>query len=190
MNKQPRSDTEIRVAELVADRKSSVQQETHNPDGGDVWMTKAPCRHEDPELFHPASGDDLTLPAALAVCDRCPFHAACRARRYDTGATGVWGGVYYGPSARGKRPCTTRGCVEPAESVHNAWCGFEHAHAAKVGTKAGYQLHRRNGDEPCAACRAGRYDEAKKYDNPGQDSRGSGGAPAYRGMRAGRRVMA
>ena len=190
MNKQPRSNDEVRKAEVAADRRSKVPQKPHDPDDNDRWMAEAVCRDEDPELFHPASGDAKTLPDAVKVCNRCPVHAACRALRYDTGATGVWGGVYYGPSSRGQRPCVTKDCRKPAQGTRTAYCSFEHEHAAKVGTQAGYDAHRKYGNDPCDACKTGRYNAMLKYDRPGPAARGAGGARAYQGPPPGRRVMA
>lgn len=185
-----KSTDRLRLAERIADLSSNVEQLPVVPGDGDAWLALAECADVDPDQFHPmndpiSNGALADLAAALAVCDDCPVHAACRDRRYDLGAVGsVWGGVYYPSGARGVRPCATKGCTEPARPTY---CGFEHEHAAKVGTDLGYNLHQRARVPACPACREGHYTGRLKYDHTGQ----AGRASAQRGTRSatpGRRV--
>lgn len=185
--------TRLRLAERVADLASTVEQLPIVPSDGDAWLDHAECKDVDPDQFHPmtdpiSNSALVEIVGALAVCDACPVHAACRDRRYDLGAVGsVWGGVYYPNGARGIRPCATKGCSLPVESTRSSYCGFEHEHAVKVGTDAGYKLHRKSKTPPCAACKQGHYENRLKYDHAGE----SGRAAAQRGVRSatpGRRV--
>jgi len=188
------STVEIRIAERTADMVSAVEQMPIKPnDINDEWLRHAACATADPDLFHPIADPATSraialLAAALLICDGCPVHAACRGRRYDLGAAGsVWGGVYYPTRARGVRPCATKGCSSPVAGPNSTYCGFEHEHAVKVGTDAGYNLHQRAKVPACAACKQGHYDARQKYDHTGQFSRAS----AQRGVRSatpGRRV--
>jgi hypothetical protein len=190
---QSKTNDRLRLAERVADMSSTVEQLPIVPGDGEAWLDLAECRGVDPDQFHPVS-DPITasaladIAAALAVCDNCPVHAACRDQRYDLGAVGsVWGGVYYPNGARGVRPCATKGCRLPVDSPRGTYCGFEHEHAVKVGTDAGYKLHRKAKTSPCAACKEGHYTGRLKYDHSNQPGRAS----AQRGTRSatpGRRV--
>jgi WhiB family redox-sensing transcriptional regulator len=56
------------------------------------WMTRAACRHMDPELFFPSPGQDGR--AARAVCAACPVRRPCLA--YALAApdvVGIWAGT-------------------------------------------------------------------------------------------------
>jgi hypothetical protein len=194
MRSKSTSTGDLRLAEILADRASTVTQlPIVADDFHDSWLNLAECKDVDPDQFHPmndpiSNSARADLAAALAVYDACPVHAACRDRRYDLGAVGsIWGGVYYPNGARGVRPCATRGCSLPVESPRSTYCGFEHEHAVKVGTDAGYKLHRKSKTPPCAACKEGHYSGRLRYDHTGQTGR----AAAQRGTRSatpGRRV--
>lgn len=62
-----------------------------------MWLTKAACVGEDPELFFPVGSTGPALEdvaAAKRVCARCPVIADCLAYALAGGqTTGVWGGT-------------------------------------------------------------------------------------------------
>lgn len=187
---------DITVAEQAADLRSTVPLDRYTP-GDDQWVRRAKCgagsaAPVDPELFHPTSdADTRTINAATQFCRGCPVKVACRFRRYDLGAVGsVWGGVYYGTDTRGKRPCAWTGCTTPARNMQNGYCGFDHEHAAKVGTPAGYSVHIKAEVGVCEPCRDARQKSALKY-RAGSSSRGvfgQAGAKSYQGPKSGRRT--
>lgn len=184
---------QITEAEQAADLLSTVQLDPYTP-GDDSWIERARCGTADPELFHPLTDlATVQIEEAVGFCRACPVKRGCRMRRYDIGAVGsVWGGVYYGTKAQGSRPCAYGGCTKPAVSPQNGYCGFEHEHAVKVGTTAGYSLHQRAGVAVCPACSDARQRDALKYrdNSSSRGVRGPAGAKAYQGPHAGRRVAA
>lgn len=191
--REPRTDREVSTAEAAADERSRVEQLPYDPtDNGDAWMAHAVCSADDsvdPEDFFPVDGSTLAAQFAILLCSICPVMQSCRERRHETGAIGVWAGVYYSANTNGDRQCKQRGCSLPRQSQQNGFCGFEHEHATKVGTKLGYQLHQRAKVPPCPACKEGRFAGVQKYDRTGgSKSVGSGGSKAYRGPRIGARV--
>jgi WhiB family redox-sensing transcriptional regulator len=165
------SSTRISAAERLFDLSRLVDQIPYDPAvHTDEWMALAVCRDEDPELFHPLSatgGGARQIDDAVAVCAGCPVTDWCRQRRYETGATGVWAGVFY-DSPGGLRPCALAKCSNPVKSARAHYCGFECEHKAKIGTRAGYQLHGREKVKACAACREGNREAASLR---GPDSR-------------------
>jgi WhiB family redox-sensing transcriptional regulator len=183
----PNDESRVEAAEQAADERArAVDQVPYAPDDdSDEWMSRAGCRDADPELFSPVSGLSASVVVAVALCDGCPVRLWCRARRYDTGATGVWAGVYYAPGIRGKRRCALRGCAEPTQYSQSKYCGYEHEHAAKAGTKAGYELHARAGNDPCDACKDGRWRASLRT-----GSGGTGGARGRRVTHSGTRASA
>ena len=59
-----------------------------------TWRTHARCRGADPDVFHPAEGDERAEELARAICVLCPVRESCleyalTARERD----GVWGGM-------------------------------------------------------------------------------------------------
>ncbi len=176
---------EMARAERIFDVAIRHAEQVRDDPTGDL----AACRDEDPELFFPVS--DLTpttqrqVAKAVAVCAGCPVTDWCRQRRYETGAVGVWAGVFYG-SLGGLRPCDMAGCTNPVKTARAHYCGFECEHKAKAGTRAGYQLHRREGNDPCAACTEGNHRESAKWRRPAAD--GAGGARRSKVMHSGVRV--
>ena len=107
----------------------------------DRWQADAACRHRpDVAFFPPVHGDNgrPTGPAwdprpALAVCAGCPVLAQCRAWAEHIGDI-VDGMALYGviggrSTAKVGRPRTMT-----------------------CGTRAAYQRHLRNGEEPCEPC--------------------------------------
>lgn len=185
---------EVTEAEQTADLLSTVQLDPYVP-GDDSWVKRARCGDSvDPELFHPLTDlATMQIEQAVEFCRACPVKRGCRMRRYDIGAVGsVWGGVYYGTKARGKRPCAYGGCTKAAVNPQNGYCGYEHEHAVKVGTSAGYSLHLRAQVDVCPACADARQRDALKYrdNSSSRGVRGSAGAKSYQGPPAGRRVAA
>ncbi len=186
---------EIPAAEQFAD--SLCNLDPVRPDD-DTWVLKARCKDVDPDTFHPASDtDDQRINTAIVICAACPVKLACRNKRYDIGAVGsVWGGVYYGHRARGERPCSHKGCTNKVKAARAYWCGYEHEHAAKVGTRAGYQLHRKNRVPVCKACAEGQYRERMQYGPATHSERGvrsetagnTSGVTGFHAQRVGRRV--
>lgn len=58
------------------------------------WRRLAKCRGMDPDLFHPARGQDVS--AAKAVCDGCPVRSECLSEALQSSQNddqGVWGGT-------------------------------------------------------------------------------------------------
>lgn len=175
-------------AEARADAEAWVVQRPYDPDEGDKWLVYAQCGSQDPEIFHPVSaaaktttprGLRPTVEVATEVCAGCPVIAACRERRYQLGATGVWGGVHYESSAA-LRVCAHHGCRDLAKNSRTRYCGFDHEHAEVVGTRRGYDLHRRAGVDACGSCIHGQRAELRKYARrPGlltnPNNRGAGG---------------
>ncbi|MFF9163823.1 WhiB family transcriptional regulator [Streptomyces longwoodensis] len=62
-----------------------------------MWLTKAACVGEDPEMFFPVGSTGPALEdvaAAKRVCARCPVIADCLAYALaNAQTTGVWGGT-------------------------------------------------------------------------------------------------
>lgn len=67
------------------------------------WETEAPCREIGPDVFHPSGrGRELreAINAAKAICNTCPYRAACLTDALDWEGTadrysrdGIWGGL-------------------------------------------------------------------------------------------------
>jgi WhiB family redox-sensing transcriptional regulator len=56
------------------------------------WHAEAACRGMDPNIFHPARGEDVAGPKA--VCAECPVKDPCLDYAIVTpGCSGVWGGL-------------------------------------------------------------------------------------------------
>lgn len=101
---------------------------------GQDWRARAACRGQH-RLFDAATdGRVAAVRAAQAICAGCPVRAQCltdaRARRQHL--HGVWGGIPFGIQA-----------ASPNKGRELAPCGTEAAHAR----------HKRNGQDPCDACR-------------------------------------
>jgi len=69
------------------------------PAVGLTWQERAACIGENPEMFYPGSGKDVTAPA-LAICARCPAIEECGEYALaiegdDDWRTrfGIWGGM-------------------------------------------------------------------------------------------------
>lgn len=151
----------IRDAEALADRLNDATPIVTAP-GDDSWRVRAVCNDKSADLFHPPADDTRLIRAALMLCHVCPVMRQCRVLRDDIGASQVvMGGVYYASGARSEdRPCRTKGCRNPAMGPQQPYCGFEHEHAAKMGTRQGYALHMKAKVPPCPSCREGRYWES------------------------------
>ena len=59
-----------------------------------TWRKRAACTGIDPDIFYPASEDDLDAVEAKAICAVCPVATAClehalAARERE----GIWGGT-------------------------------------------------------------------------------------------------
>lgn len=94
------------------------------------WVNEAVCAQTDPEIFFPEKGGDV-LPA-LRICRTCPVQKDCLQWALDNHETyGVWGGMSYRERKEYQR--------NPDLDWH--------------GTKRGFGVHRRRGEEPCADCR-------------------------------------
>lgn len=151
----PPPDQETALTEKLAVTLSTEVQMRFGTDAPvGEWTNHAACRGADPDLFS-LDGDAAAwrVAKALAHCRACPVIEACRARRYEIGAYGIWGGVHYREAQKGVRQCATPGCSEPVINAKNGYCGWQHEHDAKVGTRRGYDLHIRRKEKACPACR-------------------------------------
>jgi len=126
--------------------------------GRPAWMADANCRGSNTELFFVERGDGDGTKAAKAICRACDVQAECLSYAITNGERdGVWGGK--APKQRrviARRAGFTRRGKPPAE----------------CGTTAGYARHRRNGEQPCAACRQA----YNRYQNDYKAARRAAGA--------------
>lgn len=68
------------------------------------WRDEAACRGQDPAIFFPERGGDVTM--AVSFCERCPVRESCLAEAMQNREEfGVWGGV----SGRARRTLRGRG---------------------------------------------------------------------------------
>ena len=59
-----------------------------------TWRKRAACTGIDPDIFDPASEDDLDAVEAKAVCAVCPVSAACLEHALSSREReGIWGGT-------------------------------------------------------------------------------------------------
>lgn len=185
MSAKPHDPDAIVFAEREADERIKVAQVPYDPEStSDAWMDLSRCRDEDPETFFPLAGSAAEIVAQM-TCAECPVTQWCRQRRYELGAVGFWAGVLYEKTTGTRRPCATAKCSKPVMGRNSHYCGFEHAHAAKVGTAEGYALHRREGVDPCRACLDAQARRNLKYKDPRE---GGHGARQPRVMHSGTRV--
>jgi hypothetical protein len=99
------------------------------------WVQQAACRGLDTALFYPESGASRKAAKAKEVCLECPVQAQCRKYAEEhRDHFGIWGGA---------SPDERSGTVLRSTKVNTAH-----------GTRSGYEYHRRNGETPCAACKA------------------------------------
>jgi WhiB family redox-sensing transcriptional regulator len=65
-----------------------------------AWQTLAACRGMGPDLFFPASWDDVAHAEARAICERCGVLQECLGYALaDSLSAGIWAGT----SERGRR---------------------------------------------------------------------------------------
>lgn len=167
---------QIERAEWAAIR-SAVQPQLPMAVGEAEWRGKAACGTEDPDLFLPAGPDDPQVQKAISIClTRCPAIKQCKLLRYRARGAGVWGGVYYPEVGTALKGCKIEGCDNGVQSPRNPYCGPEHEHAGKIGTRSGYAMHRRLKEDVCAECKAGEHEGKRKYDQP-SGGIGSSAAP-------------
>jgi hypothetical protein len=166
----------VAAAEQRVDEAVAQPQKRHV--AGDLsWQAHAACADRDPDMFHPDKDATAITAAAIDVCiSKCTVIEACRARRYELGAGGVWGGVLYRRDTGLARRCATKDCGRVVQSMKAHYCGFEHERASKIGTRAGYQLHMRAKVPVCVSCSEGYHDESRKYRSPDAVDRGWQGA--------------
>lgn len=124
------------------------------------WMEYAACGGVDPDLFAP--GSPMAVRLALSYCNRCPVTRYCAEAR--DGAAGTWGGEYF-PEATRSKLCALADCNRERQNNRSHFCSYEHEHAAKVGTRAGYDLHIREKTEVCPPCREAKTRSRKGYGN-------------------------
>lgn len=108
-----------------------------------LWMKRAACQGEDPDLFFESPGELQ----AKAICRDCPVEADCYQFAVDECIDyGVWGGM----TASERRSGTKKRVVI--------------AH----GTHAGYRMHLRRNVPTCEACHKANaaYQLAKKAADP------------------------
>lgn len=98
------------------------------------------CRGLDPDLFFPERGESVDH--ARAVCAECPVADACLDWALRHERLGIWAGT----SERQRRQMRRQLGIR-VETL-GAW-----PLALGCGTAAGYQAHRRRGEETCVACR-------------------------------------
>lgn len=76
----------------------------HLLSAGPKWQIAAACADpaEGAVFLDALSGDPRAVPAAIAICRRCPVSTECdeHATTHDE-RSGVWGGVARGPRHRG-----------------------------------------------------------------------------------------
>lgn len=101
------------------------------------WEDRGACRGADPALFFPERGQTTT--EAKAVCATCPVRQQCLAAHLHE-PEGVWGGTTPGQRRRIR---VELGATQARAGRPPAACG----------TDAGYQRHRRDGEQPCDECR-------------------------------------
>jgi WhiB family redox-sensing transcriptional regulator len=58
------------------------------------WRSAAACRGLDPQIFYPATDDELEAAPAKAVCELCPVREPCLDHALGhREKDGVWGGA-------------------------------------------------------------------------------------------------
>lgn len=137
----------------IAQREALASQANTTPQL-ETWSGVGRCARMNPEMFS-AEADKETRKKAARACAQCPLMTLCRARRYEAGAEGTWGGVYYGtPSGRiaAPRTCARKGCTKPPHHYRAQFCGFECGHAVKAGTVTGRNLHQKHHVPMCGPC--------------------------------------
>ena len=138
--------SEIVRAERDADQRAKVPQVFLSIDQvmDGKWTVGRPCGSEDPELFHDPA--PVAIACAQDICAECSCLQPCRDYRYATGASGVWGGVYYADSSAGvlrvRKKCALQRCTNGVRTS-NPYCSFACEHKSKAGTPSGYGLHLR-----------------------------------------------
>lgn len=125
------------------------------PDLYEVLTGDEPCR-ADPDVWF--SDDPANVRKALSGCLDCPVVDACRDWGMEHERYGTWGGMTALDRAnvRAGRGTIAKGPVA------------RHSNGSTVryncGTAAAYKWHRRNGEEPDAAClEASRTDANSRY---------------------------
>lgn len=163
---------QIERAEWAALRFAEQPQLPMNTRDAD-WRGRAACGAFDSELFVAHSPDNPRVAEATSICQTlCPAIKQCRALRYEMKAAGVWGGVYYPEKGVTPKTCKIEGCGECVQSSRNPYCDPKHEHEAKIGTRPGYAMHRRLGEDPCIECRVGERAGKQKYSPVGATERG------------------
>jgi WhiB family redox-sensing transcriptional regulator len=79
------------------------------------WKRYARCgpwaEDPDPEMFFPLDADSDDTYRAREICLRCPVRELCDTYGTNTGASGVWGGIYRDRDGRYAPLCDTAGCL-------------------------------------------------------------------------------
>ncbi len=110
----------------------------------DEWRARSACRSLPVDHFYPPEGQSATA-EARAACAACPVRGECLEHAVAHEDHGYWAGT----SARERRRMRRERGVKldtpalPATLI-----------AAGHGTVAGYERHRRIGEEACRSCRA------------------------------------
>lgn len=100
----------------------------------------AACRGLDTNLFFHERG--ATPAAVMAACATCPIATPCREWGLLHEPEGIWGGVSTNSRlGRKLRKGQRRECITVERTLEGH------------GTTAGYQRHRRRGEEPCPSCK-------------------------------------
>jgi hypothetical protein len=72
------------------------------------WRERAACRGQDPDLWYPERGADVSI--AKAICAGCPVRADCLAFALGNGEHhGIWGGLSERQRRRMRRSSLTGG---------------------------------------------------------------------------------
>lgn len=113
------------------------------------WMKRARCRDMDPELFFDSPGNEYK-PAkvnaqAAKACSECRVRDQCYLYALRHEAHGYWAGTT--PPDRRKLRKAAGITLEPII--------VEIRQYQPHGTEARYKGHRRIGEDPCDACKAG-----------------------------------
>ena len=113
---------------------------------GQEWRLRAACRGADSsDAFGTAAEQELFI---ARYCRDCPVKRECGTFGMVTGADGVYGGT----TARQRR---ARLKVAPVK----VGGGRQYP----CGTNAAYSRHLKNGEKPCAACKAAKADYARGW---------------------------
>lgn len=131
------------------------------------WRDDAACRDMGPALFYDNRGGagNFKMGRVREICGTCPVRIDCLTYALEAGERdGAWGGLTE-RERRKMRGQIRRGTFPIIDGVelqvtlrptNNQW-------SARCGTKSGHDVHRRNGEQPCAPCLKAQADYSREW---------------------------